>query len=205
MIKESINEVVVERKYLPEIFNNLILEISEDDGLPIVKPTVVEYFRSKLIETEIYGNVVKFFKSEKFKRIIANEMILKGNIKFNKQEFEAAAKLYERAGQWAISQSLSSEIITEAFRLAITSWISVCRIENVFRILEKENFDNKFEILNKSFTKIEAMVKHLVSNNKMEQTSGDGLLEKVKQKLKEIKPLTPNTMDDKPSSGKELL
>jgi len=132
-------------------------------------------------------------------------LILEGNGFYNRQEYEKSAKQYEKAGQWAIEHSLNKDKIKEAFRLAIISWISACKMDNVFRILEKENFNNKFEILNESYTKIEMMVNHLVNNNKMEQTSGDELLEKVKQKLKEIKPLTPSTTDVKPFSGKEVL
>jgi len=144
--------------------------------------------------------------------LIYDSLIREGNLYFNRQEYEKSAETYERVGQWAITHSLSNQAISEAFKLAINAWISSCKIENVFRILEKETFDGKFEILRDSYKQIEAMVKYLILNNKMEQPSGDELLMKVKQKLNELKPEAPVEVQEggsqlfkKPFSAKELL
>jgi len=67
MEKESIDVVSFERQYLPEIFDADALELSKDDGLPILKRFVSEYFKKNGIDIEVYGNVVKLFKSELFK------------------------------------------------------------------------------------------------------------------------------------------
>lgn len=68
MKKESISEVTLERQYLPEIIDNEALELSKDDGLPTLKRFVANYFKKKGINVEIYGNVVKFLKSERLNR-----------------------------------------------------------------------------------------------------------------------------------------
>ena len=65
MKKESVNELTINRKYLPEIFNADLLEISKNDGFPTLKPFVLEYFSAKRILIELYGNVIIFKKIKK--------------------------------------------------------------------------------------------------------------------------------------------
>ncbi|HEC40236.1 MAG TPA: hypothetical protein ENI29_18500 [bacterium] len=65
-----------------------------------------------------------------------NSLVQDGNLYYNKQQYEKSSRLYERAGQFAINNSLSKEKIKEVFWLAITSWISACKIDNIFRILK---------------------------------------------------------------------
>ena len=101
-------------------------------------------------------------------RIKCNELIREGNLYYNRQEYERSAEKYERAGKWAISHSLSNETIKEAFWLATVSWISACKIENVFRLLEKETFNGKDEILKESYKMINEIlvdVKQMINNN----------------------------------------
>ncbi len=64
MREKSVDKLTIERKYLPEIFSTDIIDISKDGGLPILKPFVIEYFRSKGIITEFYGNVIEFKKQQ---------------------------------------------------------------------------------------------------------------------------------------------
>ena len=52
MKKESMNELTINRKYLPETLGADLLETSKDDGLPILKPFVILYLSSKGILTE---------------------------------------------------------------------------------------------------------------------------------------------------------
>ena len=73
MKKESVNELVIERKYLPEIFSADFLEISKDDGVPTLKPFVIISIMLYGIMTEFYDSVIKFYKlkfSELEKKII---------------------------------------------------------------------------------------------------------------------------------------
>ena len=62
MKKESVDELSFERQYLPEIIDKELLELSEDDGLPILKGFVESYFGESGIITKIYGEVIKFLK-----------------------------------------------------------------------------------------------------------------------------------------------
>lgn len=105
-------------------------------------------------------------KSLNFKKMYAENIIRKGNLYFNKQDFESAAKQFERAGDWSSIERLESTIIEEAFRLAIISWISACKFENAFRILD--NFPHKMKvlILNEIAEKIGAAIDYLIINNK---------------------------------------
>lgn len=61
MKKESVAELTIERKYLPEILSYDVLEISSD-GLPTLKRFAIEYFLFGGIKTEYYGKVVRFIK-----------------------------------------------------------------------------------------------------------------------------------------------
>ncbi|MFX1574263.1 MAG: hypothetical protein ACFFB0_16090 [Promethearchaeota archaeon] len=62
MEKESVNELTIERQYLPEIFSAELLEISQDDGLPIFKRSVTLYLWYNGILTNVIGNVIKMKK-----------------------------------------------------------------------------------------------------------------------------------------------
>lgn len=64
MKKESVDELAIERKYLPEIFNEDYLELSKDDGLPTLKRFLLLCLLVFGIKTEFYGNVIKFFKGK---------------------------------------------------------------------------------------------------------------------------------------------
>ena len=59
MEKEDMNEITINREYLPEIFNKGVLEIF-NDGFPTLKPFILEFLRKKGIMTEIFGKVIKF-------------------------------------------------------------------------------------------------------------------------------------------------
>ena len=64
MKKESIDEVTLERQYLPEVFDSEVLELSKDDGLPTLKPFILAYLVLKGIITKLYGNVLKLIKTK---------------------------------------------------------------------------------------------------------------------------------------------
>lgn len=64
MKKESVDELAIERKYLPEMFNEDYLELSKDDGLPTLKQFLVLCLVVFGIKTEFYGKVIKFYKAK---------------------------------------------------------------------------------------------------------------------------------------------
>jgi len=66
MKEESVNELTIHRKYLQEVFDAGLLEISNLDGFPIFKPGVVDCFEFMGIFTKLYGNVLKFFNEHEF-------------------------------------------------------------------------------------------------------------------------------------------
>ena len=66
MKENSTEKLIIARKYLPEIFDAELLEISKLDGLPTLKPFVSEFFESKGISTNLYGNEIFFFENRVF-------------------------------------------------------------------------------------------------------------------------------------------
>ncbi|MFX1489262.1 MAG: hypothetical protein ACFFBI_08955 [Promethearchaeota archaeon] len=117
--------------------------------------------------SKILENIDKH-KSLNFKKLYAGEMIRDANIYFNKKEYEVAAKKYERAGQWSSIELLDKKVISEAFRLAITSWISACRVENAFRILDSLPHGEVQTILKEVTEKIGAAAEYLIETKKFE-------------------------------------
>ena len=107
-------------------------------------------------------------KSINFKKLYAEAIIREGNLFFNRKEFDRAAKNYERAAQWSSIELLGRKFIHEAFRLAINSWISACRVEDAFRILQSLPHEGAIIILKEVSDKIGAAANFLVSNNNFE-------------------------------------
>jgi predicted regulator of Ras-like GTPase activity (Roadblock/LC7/MglB family) len=63
MKQESLYELTFERKNLPEIFSDVLLELHiSHDELPALKQTTLEYFKSKGIMPIYYNNSIRFFK-----------------------------------------------------------------------------------------------------------------------------------------------
>lgn len=98
--------------------------------------------------------VVDKRKSKDFKKMHAEAMILEGNKLFNKKNYELAAKQYESAGQWISIELNEKDLISKSFKLAITSWISACKCENAFKLLERVPHDDVFSILKEIDDKI---------------------------------------------------
>ncbi|MCK4287543.1 MAG: hypothetical protein KAX18_15130, partial [Candidatus Lokiarchaeota archaeon] len=65
MIKESIDEITLERQYIPEIFDKGVYTFSVNDRLPTLNPIIARYLLSKGIITELYGKLLKFKRIEK--------------------------------------------------------------------------------------------------------------------------------------------
>ncbi len=115
---------------------------------------------------EILQNVDKK-KAENFKRLYAESMILEGNKLFNKHIFNESARQYEAAAQWVALEHEDEDLKNEAFKLAITSWISACKIENAFKIIKNLSHDLTFEILRDFLLKIIEMVDFLIKEQKL--------------------------------------
>ncbi len=107
-------------------------------------------------------------KSINFKKLYADAIIREGNLFFNKNEYERAARNYERVAQWSSIELLERTFIHEAFRLAINSWISACRVEDAFRILQSLHHKGVIVLLKEFSDKIGAAADYLVSINSFE-------------------------------------
>jgi len=105
-------------------------------------------------------------KSINYKKMHADNMIREGNIYFNKQEYENAAKQYERAGEWASIEQLENSLIDDAFKLAINSWISAYEFKNAFNVLNKFSHKRKIMLLNEMAEKIRIVIDYLNMNHK---------------------------------------
>ena len=106
-------------------------------------------------------------KSENFKRLYAESMILEGNKLFNTRKFSESARQYESAAQWAALELEDEALKNEAFKLAITSWISACKMEYVFKIIKNLPHDLTLEILREFLPKIIEMVDFLIKEQKL--------------------------------------
>jgi tetratricopeptide (TPR) repeat protein len=118
--------------------------------------------------SEMMGKFDKI-KSRNFKKKYADQILVEGNRFFNKNEYEKAARHYEQAAQWSSIELLDTQFIYEAFRLAINSWISACRVEDAFRILQSLPHKDVIIILQEILEKIISEVEFLVSSNNLEQ------------------------------------
>ncbi len=107
-------------------------------------------------------------KSLNFKKLYADAIIREGNLLFNKNEFEQAATNYERAAQWSSIELLDKVFIYEAFKLAISSWISACRVDDALRILDSLPHQDVIILLKELSDKICAAADYLVSLNNFE-------------------------------------
>ena len=107
-------------------------------------------------------------KSLNFKKLYADAIIREANLFFKKNEYEQAARNYERAAQWSSIELLDRKLIHEAFRLAINSWISACKVEDAFRILQSLPHKGVIIILKEVADKIGAAADYLVSINNFE-------------------------------------
>jgi len=65
MLEEGVNELTIDRKYLPEILHADQLEISPKDGLPTLKSFLIQYFYVKGILIQISSKEIKFIYIEK--------------------------------------------------------------------------------------------------------------------------------------------
>ncbi|MHA1460520.1 MAG: hypothetical protein ACTSO8_03480, partial [Promethearchaeota archaeon] len=105
-------------------------------------------------------------KAENFKGLYAGSMVSEGNILFNKRKYAQAAKQYLAAAQWAAIEIKNSNLMDESFKLAINSYISACRVENAFKILDNLPHEQSLSILREIAKKIIAAADYLIKEKK---------------------------------------
>ncbi|MHA2182867.1 MAG: hypothetical protein ACXAAH_15725, partial [Promethearchaeota archaeon] len=62
MKEQSVDELVIHRQYLLEVFNHELLMLSDDDGYPEFKPGIIKCFEVMGIDTISEDQVVRLFK-----------------------------------------------------------------------------------------------------------------------------------------------
>ncbi len=98
-------------------------------------------------------------------KLYAEAMIIEGNRLFNRGKYEEVARMYENAARWSSLELLDEEIIHEAFRLAISSWITAGRAERVSNIIEGLSQEIRIVILKELISRILAEVDYLKKKN----------------------------------------
>jgi len=111
--------------------------------------------------SQILQNVDKR-KSENFKKLYADSMVLEGNKLFNKRQYDLAARQYLAAAQWSSIELKDNGLRDESFILAINSWISACKVENAFKIINSLPHEKALLILSEIPQKIIAMADYLI-------------------------------------------
>ncbi len=149
--------------------------------------------------SQILQNVDKK-KSENFKKLYADSMVLEGNKLFNKRQYDLAARQYLAAAQWSSIELKDNDLRDESFLLAINSWVSACKVENAFEIINSLPHEKTLLILREIPQKIIAMADYLIKERKyltvrdqlysaVSEYQQEGLfdeLEKVTSKLTEV-------------------
>jgi hypothetical protein len=107
-------------------------------------------------------------KYREFRKNYHDAMILEGNKLFNKKNYETAAIQYENAGQWASIELEDQELVKKSFNLAITSWISACKCDKAFKVLERLPHKEVILILEEITDKIINVIDYLASNGNFE-------------------------------------
>lgn len=110
--------------------------------------------------SEIMQNIDKK-KALNFKTLYARGLLLEGNKLFNKRKYVESAKKYLEAAHWSAIELKDQKITEDAFRTAISSWISACKVENAFQILDGLNHEVALNILKQISEKIKASIKFL--------------------------------------------
>ncbi len=107
-------------------------------------------------------------KAKNFKKLYAESMVLEGNNLFNNKKYDSAAEQYLAAAQWLAIEMDDPELRDEAFRLSITSWISACRVEMAFSVLNSLPHEYALILLQEIADKIISAAEFLVLNDKLD-------------------------------------
>jgi hypothetical protein len=102
-------------------------------------------------------------KTENFKKKHADSMIVEGNRLFNKKLYDQAGEQYLAAAQFLAIEFKDRVLRNEAFRLSINAWVSACKVEKAFQVLDSLPHKGRLIILNEISEKIIAAVDYLES------------------------------------------
>ncbi|MEJ2277695.1 MAG: hypothetical protein P8Y70_08100 [Candidatus Lokiarchaeota archaeon] len=124
------------------------------------------FYKSKnFLESAKILEEIEYSKSTEFKNLYVQSKIREAHKLFYNKEFESAAKLYENAAQWASIELRDKDLTEDTFKLAMNSWISACKVENAFVILERLPHEEVEPILIDVSDKILAASDYLISEN----------------------------------------
>ncbi|MFX1380224.1 MAG: roadblock/LC7 domain-containing protein [Promethearchaeota archaeon] len=121
MRERSINELAFKREYLTEIISADLLKISNDDGLPILKSFLIQFFNLRGFFIKQYGNLVKFIKLplETFiENFFGSNPDIQGAAIFNLQGF-AIRSILPRDVDETIVSAMSAAIISVSERAVV--------------------------------------------------------------------------------------
>ena len=147
---------------IAEIYNKEEFFIFSEQAAYLYSLLNLNLEASKILEK------VDKIKSINYKNLHADTMIREGNFFFNRKDYEKAARQYERTAQWSSIESLETNLIRDAFKLAINSWISACNVEKAFRILDSLRHTDVLSILKEVSDKIAAAADFLIDNGNFE-------------------------------------
>ncbi|TFG21953.1 MAG: hypothetical protein EU533_04815, partial [Promethearchaeota archaeon] len=110
--------------------------------------------------SEIMQNIDKK-KALNYKKLYAENSLLEGNKLFNKRKYEESAAKYLEVAHWSAIELKDQKITEDAFKTAISSWISACKVENAFQIFNSLDHDVSINILENIPPKIDGLIKYL--------------------------------------------
>ncbi len=142
---------------ITEIYNNNEFFIHSEQTAFLFSKVELYLEASKILEN------VDRKKSKDFKNIYAEKMIEEGNKLFSNKTYELAALQYEKAAQWTAINLDDKKITQDSFKLSINSWISACKCEKAFRILDRLPHEEVINILIEITKKIIDSAEYLVS------------------------------------------
>jgi len=147
---------------ISEIYNSDEFYIHSEQAAYLFSQINLYLEASKILE-----NVDKR-KYKEFRKSYHDAMILEGNKMFNTKSYEDAALQYENAGQWASLELDDQELVKTSFKLAITSWISACKCDKAFKVLERLPHEEVLPILEEIIEKVINAANFLVSKGELD-------------------------------------
>ncbi len=118
MQERSVNELTLQREYLPEIFSVDLIKVSKDDGFPTLKSFLIQYFNLRGFLIKYQGNMVKFIKLslETFiEKSFGNNPDIQGVALFNLQGFSIRSILPRDVDETIVS-AMSAAILSVSER-----------------------------------------------------------------------------------------
>jgi len=118
MRERSVNELALQREYLSEIFSADLIEISKDDGFPILKSFLIQYFNLKGFLVQHYEKLVKLVRlslETSIQNSFGDNPDIQGVAIFNLQGFSIRSVLPKDVKESIVS-AMSAAILTVSER-----------------------------------------------------------------------------------------